>query len=501
VLSAVVGTSTLTLAQDTFTVTAPPVQLDASLAQLREARVLALVSCKRHGDGDDDDDDDDDDGGHGGHHGGDDDDDDGGRGYSHGHGHHGSQHKHHDGHDDRHGHGHHGDDDEHGHHHHSSCGTTRATFLGAYLTGRGITHLVTTSTAAFKYALRSGRYNVHWLSGGDKKLHDTLAAELREAVFRGDALVLDGVHDERNHALDGPAGVKPRGKLGSSNQAVSLTGALFTPGTLPSVGQPLKLDLVTAVAQAVFPASGGRPAIVSNQYGLGRGIVFAYDLVGTAMAHPSGELDQMMLAALGWAAPTPASPTGARSYTVLRGRIANVGLAADLKATLTPPSGSSVLSTAPAATPDANGRPVWTFLLEPGATKDLDTGLQLPETDGSYTASLALDSIRNGITTHYGSFDVTIGVESAGTIATRVVADLAALKLSYHDRNDRDHAIWYLQAAQNALAQGEHEAAIAKLVAAAEKLLKITSANVTPQRVDTARLLQEAQIRWTGTQP
>ncbi|HWM43540.1 MAG TPA: carboxypeptidase regulatory-like domain-containing protein [Burkholderiales bacterium] len=500
VLSAMVGTTTVTLAQDNFTLIAPPVQLDASFAQLRQARVLALVSCKRHSDGDHDDDDDDDGGGHHG----DDDDDDGDNSYSHSHGHHGSHRKHHHGHSDHRGysgHSHHGDHDGHGHHQQSSCSTARAAFLGAYLTSRGVTHLVTTNTSAFKHALRSGRYNVYWLSGGREKLHDTLAAELREAVFRGDALVLDGVHDERNHILDSAAGIKPRGKLSSSSQAISLTGALFTPGTLPSVGQPLKFDLVTAVTQAVFPASGNRPAIVSNEYGLGRGVLFAYDLVGTAMAHPSGEFDQMVLAALGWAAPTPASTTGARSYTVLRGHIANVGLAADLKATLTPPSGSTVLSTSPAATPDAAGRPVWTFLLESGATKDLDTGLQLPETDGSYTASLAIDSIRNGITTHYGSFDVTIGVEAAGTIATRVIADLAALTLSYHDRNDRDAAIWYIQAAQHALAEGEHEAAIAKLVAAAEKLLKITSANVTPQRVDLARLLQDAQVRWTGTQP
>ncbi len=504
VLSAVVGTTTVTLAQDNFTLIAPPVQLDASLAQLRQARVLALVSCKRHGDGDHDDDDDDDDDDDGGSHHGDDEDDDGDNGYSHSHTHHGSHRKHHHGHGDHRGysgHSHHGDHDGHGHHQQSSCSTARAAFLGAYLTSRGITHLVTTNTSAFKHALRSGRYNVYWLSGGREKLHDTLAAELREAVLRGDALVLDGVHDERNHILDGAVGIKPRGKLSSSHQAVSLTGALFTPGTLPSVGQPLKFDLVTAVTQAVFPASGNRPAIVSNEYGLGRGVLFAYDLVGTAMAHPSGEFDQMVLAALGWAAPTPASTTGARSYTVLRSHIANVGLAADLKATLTPPSGSTVLSTSPAATPDATGRPVWTFLLESGATKDLDTGLQVPEADGSYTASLAIDSIRNGITTHYGSFDVTIGVEGASTIATRVVADLAGLTLSYHDRNDRDAAIWYIQAARHALAEGEHEAAIGKLVAAAEKLLKITSADVTPQRVDTARLLQDAQIRWTGTQP
>ena len=43
--------------------------------------------------------------------------------------------------------------------------------------------------------------------------------------------------------------------------------------------------------------------------------------------------------------------------------------------------------------------------------------------------------------------------------------------------------------------------AIWKLLGAGELLMKITSANVTPQRVDVARLLQDAEIRWAGTQP
>ena len=87
-------------------------------------------------------------------------------------------------------------------------------------------------------------------------------------------------------------------------------------------------------------------------------------------------------------------------------------------------------------------------------------------------------------------------------VATRVLAELAALgSLSPSDRNDRDIALASIQAAQGALLAGDHEAAIAQLLTATARLLKITSANVLPQRVDTARLLQDAQIRWTGTQP
>ena len=433
VLSAVVGTTTLTLAQDSFSVIAPPVQLDVALTNLGKARVLVLLSCSPP-DGD------------------------------------------------------------------TAC-DQREGFLAAYLTRLGVTHRITTTEADFRLAFRSGLYNTYWESGGRLKIANTLAEEVREAVFRGDALVRDAVHDERNHPLDVAAGANLRGKLVPADQAVNLTGTLFAAGTLPSIGQPLKLDLVTAVAQARFPASD-RPAIVINHYGLGRGLLFAYDLVGTAMAYPSAALDQAVLAGLGWVAPLPASPAVARSHAVIRSHIANVGAAAELKATLTPPSGASVLSTAPPATPDASGRPVWSFTLESGATTDLDAGVRLPEADGSYSASLAIDSIRNGITTPYGSFELALSVETADAVAARALAELAAFgNLAPSDRTDRDIAVASIQAAQSALAAGDYETAIAQLITASGRLLNITSANVTPQRVDTARILQEAQIRWAQTQP
>jgi hypothetical protein len=83
----------------------------------------------------------------------------------------------------------------------------------------------------------------------------------------------------------------------------------------------------------------------------------------------------------------------------------------------------------------------------------------------------------------------------------RVVAELSALVLSHNDRHDRDGAVWYLQAARHELAEGDYERAIDKLLSAVEKLRKITSANVAPQRADTARILQEAEIRWAAAQP
>jgi hypothetical protein len=398
-----------------------------------------------------------------------------------------------------------GHDDDYGNHAQDKsdlCSAKRKLFLEDYLSDLGITHLITTSEAQFKRAFRSGQYNTYWITGGSEKLHHDLDDELREAIYRGDALLLDGAHDERNHEFDAIAGVDVHGKLNPSDRTINIVSPIFATGTLPTVGRPLKLELATGEAQATFPASANKPAIVTNQYGLGRGLLFAYDLVGTLMAQPSPALTDLVSVGIGWVVPEPAAVSAARSYTVLRGRITDVGETADLRVTFTPSVGATVLATAPAAAHDARDRPLWNFTLDSGATKNLDIGLRLPAVSGSYTASLTIDSVRNGVTSHYGSFDTTLSVGSAETDAPRLVSELGALAITQiGDRSNRNAAVSKIQAASRSLAADQYEEAIETLLEAAARLAKITSVDVRAYRVQVDRLLQEAQVRWFLAQP
>ena len=287
------------------------------------------------------------------------------------------------------------------------------------------------------------------------------------------------------------------GKLNPSDQTINIVSPIFATGTLPTVGRPLKLELATGEAQATFLASENKPAIVTNLYGLGRGLLFAYDLVGTLMAQPSTALTELVSAGIGWVVPEPAAVFAARSYTVLRGRITDIGATADLRATFTPPVGATMLANAPAAVPDASGRPVWSFALDSGATRNLDIGLRLPAASGNYAASLAIDSVRNGVTSHYGSFDTTLSVGSAETDAPRLASELGTLVITQNgDRSNRNAAVSKIQAASSSLAADQYEEAIENLLEVAERLAKITSVDVRAYRVQVDRLLLEAQVRW-----
>jgi len=171
----------------------------------------------------------------------------------------------------------------------------------------------------------------------------------------------------------------------------------------------------------------------------------------------------------------------------------------DPKATVTPPAGATVLGTASAAPADASGHPVWTFTLDSGATKNLDVGLRLPAVTGSFSASLSVD-LNTGLPSPFTSF-VTLAVESADTIAPRAAGELSALAVSSNEKSDRDHAVSSIRAAQASMTAGAYEQAIDQLIDAAEHLLKITSVDVSAQRVEVDRLLQEAEVRWFIAQP
>ncbi len=207
----------------------------------------------------------------------------------------------------------------------ANCTSERALAIGQYLDGLGILNKVVTDEASFRHQMRCGGYNIYWISGGASKIEHGLVKEVREAVWRGDGLIIDGQHDDRNLLLDAVAGVKYRGKLPGSNYTAHIpAGSVFAPSsssganitsTLATLGQPARYELLTGTVQASFTArtsttptdqdshrdkdgnSNGShdsshddysssststtrtvPAIIANRYGAGNAMLFAFDL-------------------------------------------------------------------------------------------------------------------------------------------------------------------------------------------------------------------------------
>lgn len=159
----------------------------------------------------------------------------------------------------------------------SSCASQRQLFLQQYLGQLGIEHTVVLTAADFMNELRCGRYNTYWLSGGSEKLPEADADELRETIYRGEGLLLDGSHDQRTSHLDEIAGYRYRGHLPDPDQWLRGTGSLIPEVDVATYGRALRLEGGTGVVLAGFP--DGTPAIISNGYGQGRALIWAFDLV------------------------------------------------------------------------------------------------------------------------------------------------------------------------------------------------------------------------------
>ena len=441
VLTANVGGKTLTLAQDSFTLTEPPIKLDITQSVQRKGGVLVLVSCAP------------------------------------------------------------GDGAPTSATFKQACALDRAQYLDAYLNAIRIEHLIVTTDYDFRRAFRSGAYNVYWISGGNEKLENKLAEEVREAVYRGDSLILDGVHDERNSTLDEAAGVIYRGKLSATDQPITFIEPTLGPVglTFNTRGRPLRYERSTGRAQATFATS---PAIVSNAYGSGHALVFAFDWLDTLRSDSPKAWQGTVQTTLSYLLPEIPSTLPPLGYASVETVIRNLAKSVDVELKMQLPSEAHPVFTSPLANLDVNGNPTWMFSLPEVGEQRLTLGLQLPGLGGTHKIESAVHTIRSDQRTLYGNYSLSLVITPAEQIGADLLGSLQSLILSStQEQQARNRAVKYVQEALSALSHHDPGAAIDSLLVAVGELRMITSRDVGVYRRDLDRMLQDAAIRWRMVSP
>lgn len=492
VLTATVGGKQITLGQDTFTVTDPPVKLDVTQSTVRENRVLVWLACaaeeikteegRKTTDGKKAT-------------------DNKSRSLT-------------------------SDDDKKRPKPVPQCIQTRTAFLQGLLTSYNVPYLITSNRDDFRKAFRDGRYNVYWISGAVKaeagkgkadKEEDGILKEVREAVYRGDSLILDGDQSEYSEALQEAAGVEYSGRLSTKNSAITTSGLMFSTAHIQTLGAANKLRSTTGAVQATFDlpvpvvehgehADDHTPtppkpqsAIVGNAYGRGQALAFGFDLVnnlqnGSGMAAWNGVLLTGLTNLL---PPLPDKYSGA-AYVTLSTQIKNLAKrASDLVVTAHLPSGTTLLNTVPTSTVDTNGYTVWSFNLPVATTKPLLLNMRLPLLSGTHVLPITVDSVRRGKSRRYGEYSFNWTVIGSDRLLSQVVSDLQLLVLKDEEELEaRNKAVLKLQQAATFITQLRYADALESLLAALDKLHEIRSVDVGSQRVNIDRLLQETGWNW-----
>ncbi len=474
ILNATVGGQQITLASSNLTVTVAPVRLTITQSTPRQGRMLVLLSCRNSED-------------------------------------HYSEQQGTDVRDNGPG----NDDDR--------CNSNRAAYLNTLLGSAGVPHTVTANVDDFINALRSGRYNIYWITGGAYKLGDSLTLEVREAINRGDSLLLDGIQDNGDTLLNDIVGMQYSGQLQAVNLPITFSMAPLAGKTLQTTGRALKLKAGNGAAVATFPAGiachdcaddadrrgtskTDNTAIAGYSYGQGRGVIMAFDLIGSIQNH-ANDPNWISAIQLAYNFLTPdISPNGSNytsnAYTAVRTSVVNTGSSADLVVTQKLPVWAQAISGDAGVTlSNAGQQAQWSINLSAGQSKDLTLYLRVPSASSAYAIDTTVSSLLNGQSSLYDEYFMPLQVTSAtdGPATAKLMADLQALGLSSNrDRQSRDQA---MRSLQNALAESHPERAMSDLLDAINQLNTITGTDLSALRLQLDRALQELAYKWQAAQP
>lgn len=388
----------------------------------------------------------------------------------------------------------------------AECVAQRGRAITSYFSALGYAVKTVATGEAFLAEMRCGTYNTYWVSNGSVKLQPQTIGELRESVRRGEALWMDGVHDARNHLLHTVAGVKHIGKLPAGNQVAALVeGGLYGAQSLPTMGQPERFELATGVAQGSFVLEGAQnppvPAVISNDWGSGRSLVFAFDLAAMVTAdvvQANSQLTAFVTASASHAASgTPTLTLG--DVTQLGAGVTNQGSrTVSFKAEATLPAQLSSLGTTPeaelVANTDGTTKATWSFTLAAGAMQELTWRVQARQA-GSFSTPLAVYSLpRAGSSAPpklRATADMGTEVKEAADLLHAPRTKLEALQPSASsDKANLVKALDAVAAAQASGARGNHEQAVVQWLAAADAVAEIGSADTAEAKKAIALALE-----------
>ncbi|MBC3920139.1 carboxypeptidase-like regulatory domain-containing protein [Undibacterium sp. CY18W] len=320
----------------------------------------------------------------------------------------------------------------------AQCDTTRATRLDNALTNLGISHTVSTNVASFLSNLRSGQYNTYWISNGAGALQEPAATELLAAIKRGQGFMLDSLVTATSSQLTQCSGVSNNGAYATALQQLSLSGGIFNRADLSGPATQVKMATTTGVVEATLNTGGNSasPGIVSASFGAGKTLAFGFDWNDTLLAQPTdARWPALIKQGLTYLTPAAADLTTLLpgDISTLTSTITNAGASQTLRIVQTLPAGAVVQSSTPAATlSNSGGNVVATWDITAASATDTSVSLRwkAPTEAGSYTANLAVSLVNGSTVTAYKTQDQSIKVQSASQLNSQLISVVQGLNLS-----------------------------------------------------------------------
>ncbi|MCY1015717.1 carboxypeptidase regulatory-like domain-containing protein [Pyxidicoccus sp. MSG2] len=370
-------------------------------------------------------------------------------------------------------------------------------FLKALLDGAGWSYDIVEWQKTFAVQLRTGGYGAYVLLTEFFTLDPLIQKELREAVFRGEGLLVAGDYDSRHKTVHDALGVRYVSKVnGASRVVLDAPGFPLLSGELAVLAgeKPLLIERRGAQSLGTFRLASGYPApatpldaVTLNAYGLGESGFAGMDLLAIATRDGQTSLAADVLRALLERVHPMPPPTGGRAVVPVQLDVENLGMAVPITATVAMPPGVELVD--PGTGQVVDGQLTFAFPLEVGGTKQVRFWVRLPRAP----EPVDFTAVVKGGPTGSVSMNATLRVQvTAPDTLTHIQAKLLALAKAGHPKATA------LKSAANSVGQAAADEAewpvlaCESAVKAADALLGITDPSVTELRVALGVWLRQA---------
>jgi hypothetical protein len=366
-------------------------------------------------------------------------------------------------------------------------------WLEALLDAGGWSYTIATDAEAFTRELRSGGYAIYLLQSEHVILPEAVQKELREAVFRGEGLVVAGDHDERNHHVDEALGLKVAGKLpavrGVELSESALSAAMQLSFNSARQGLKLKGDSTAVLGRYLR----GEAALTLNGYGEGRSVLFGADLLAEAAQRGDSEaaLGELLLNALAAVHPEDLSPVAGAVYP-LRVNLSNEGIATPGEVVLTLPEGIAVVDVGQGESVD--NTVTIPFELAEAQALDFDLWVRLPQEAAELSLQADMLTGTAPELTPYGSVGMSLQTTAATTVDT-ALEQLTAVQAQLGKQAAKT-VRRELDNAAAALGANDIAAALRALLDAGDALKDETGEGAQALRLTIARALWATALDW-----
>ena len=352
------------------------------------------------------------------------------------------------------------------------------TYLENLLKNNNYAYTIVENEQDFESEFRSGNYNAYVLLQERIKLSKQLQDELSEAVYRGEGLLIAGIHDQRNSKVEDALGIKINSNTTKEQelQMIEQTPYESLNLTLPLKDKKFTVRLKEANLLGSFSNKNGckekdnSGAVTSNIYYKGKFIFVGFDLLVYASMQEDNMYEKLLNILLQELQPDEFT-VQTNDVLPLRLELVNKGISTQGNTYTQSLNTNANIVDSGDAYLDANNNLVWNFMLEENNSTALNFWMKLPsyatyvelQTDiytGDANSSTFYESFTNGfdVVDSKTLDDVIVDVESLKVCDMHLIKHILQKAKQYEEKEMYDKELKTLLLASKQLSKSSDEA-------------------------------------------